>query len=61
MTKYIELENSMGTIFIREDKLSEIAKVDTIVFDCDGVLLDVRNAYNVTIAATTKFIINGFT
>jgi phosphoglycolate phosphatase-like HAD superfamily hydrolase len=51
----------MGTIFIREDKLSEIAKVDTIVFDCDGVLLDVRNAYNVTIAATTKFIIEGFT
>ena len=61
MTKYIELENPRGTIFIREDKLSELAKVDTIVFDCDGVLLDVRNAYNVTIAATTKFLIDGFT
>ena len=61
MTKYIEIENPRGTIYIREDKLTQLAKVDTIVFDCDGVLLDVRNAYNVAIAATTKIIIEAFT
>jgi len=60
MTKYIEIENPNGTIYIREDKIRELAKVDTIVFDCDGVLLDVRNAYNVAIAATTKIIIKAF-
>jgi len=61
VTKYIEIENPKGTTYIREDKIAEIAKVDTIVFDCDGVLLDVRNAYNVAIAATTKIIIEAFT
>jgi phosphoglycolate phosphatase-like HAD superfamily hydrolase len=61
MTKYIELENKNGIIYIREDKLEELAKVDTIVFDCDGVLIDVRNTYNVAIAATTKIIIKAFT
>ena len=61
MTKYIEIENPNGTIYIREDKLAELLQVDVIVFDCDGVLLDVRNAYNVAIAATTKIIIEAFT
>ncbi|TFH19274.1 HAD family hydrolase [Candidatus Bathyarchaeota archaeon] len=61
VTQYIELENPKGTIYIRKDKLAEIAKVDTIVFDCDGVLLDVRNAYNVAIAEATRIIIEAFT
>ena len=61
MTKYMEVLNPQGTIYIREDKLAELAKVDVIVFDCDGVLLDVRKAYNVAIAATTKIIIEAFT
>ena len=58
---YIEIENSNGTIYIREDKIADLAKVDAIVFNCDGVLLDVRNAYNVAIAATTRRIIEGLT
>lgn len=61
MTKYIEIESENGLIYLREDKLPEIADIDTIVFDCDGVLLDVRNAYNVAIAATTRYIIEAFT
>lgn len=58
---YIEIENPNGTTYIRKDKLEALANVDAIVFDCDGVLLDVRNAYNVGIAATTKRIIEDFT
>ncbi len=61
MTEYIKLENKRGTIYIRKDKLADLAKVDTVVFDCDGVLLDVRNTYNVAIAATTRIIIEAFT
>jgi len=59
--KYIEIENPNGTTYIRKDKLEALARVDAIVFDCDGVLLDVRNAYNVGIAATTQRIIEAFT
>jgi len=61
LTKYTEIESENGLIYLREDKLPEIADIDTIVFDCDGVLLDVRNAYNVAIAATTRYIIEAFT
>ncbi|MHA2394724.1 MAG: HAD family hydrolase [Promethearchaeota archaeon] len=61
MRKYVELESPKGTIYLREDKLDELAKVDTIVFDCDGVLLDVQNAYNIAISSTTRIIIEAFT
>ena len=61
MTKYKKIKSENGLIYLREDKLPEIANIDTIVFDCDGVLLDVRNAYNVAIAATTRYIIEAFT
>jgi phosphoglycolate phosphatase-like HAD superfamily hydrolase len=61
LTKYTKLESENGLIYLREDKLPEIAEIDTIVFDCDGVLLDVRNAYNVAIAATTRYIVEAFT
>jgi phosphoglycolate phosphatase-like HAD superfamily hydrolase len=61
MIKYTELETPKGTIYLREGQLSKLAQVDTIVFDCDGVLLDVRNAYNNAIAATSKLIIEAFT
>ena len=61
MTKYIELENPEGIIYVREDNLANLAKVDTIVFDCGGVLIDERNAYNAAMAATTKLIIEAFT
>jgi phosphoglycolate phosphatase-like HAD superfamily hydrolase len=61
LNKYIELENQKGTIYIKETILEQIAKVDTIVFDCDGVLLDAVNAYNNTIAVTTRIIIKEFT
>lgn len=58
---YTEFETENGVIYIKDDAINKLAKVDTIVFDCDGVLIDVRNAYNVAIAATTQFIIEALT
>ena len=45
-------------IFISDDISQKIQKFDSIIFDCDGVLVDIRNSYdhaiNKTISAIMK-------
>jgi len=58
--EYIKLDTEKP-VNIRKDRLSQIAEVDMTVFDCDGVLLDVRRSYNKAVAQTTIIIIEAFT
>ncbi|CUR52681.1 Haloacid dehalogenase domain protein hydrolase [Nitrosotalea devaniterrae] len=44
-------------IIIDPTKIEKIKKLDSIVFDCDGVLIDVSNSYDLTIKKTVDFII----
>ena len=46
---------------MREDRLPLLAEVDVIVFDCDGVLLDVRDSYGGAVAKTTSILVEAFT
>jgi phosphoglycolate phosphatase-like HAD superfamily hydrolase len=41
-----------NTIHIRRDCFDKIHTINAIIFDCDGVLIDVRNSYTKTIIAT---------
>ena len=49
-------------IFISENIYQKISKFDSIIFDCDGVLVDIRNSYdhaiNKTISAIMKELFN---
>ena len=49
-------------IFISENIYPKISKFDSIIFDCDGVLVDIRNSYdhaiNKTISAIMKELFN---
>ena len=49
-------------IFISENVSQKISKFDSIIFDCDGVLVDIRNSYdyaiNKTISAIMKELFN---
>ena len=49
-------------IFISENVSQKIPKFDSIIFDCDGVLVDIRNSYdhaiNKTISAIMKELYN---
>ncbi|MEE8179114.1 MAG: phosphatase, partial [Nitrosopumilaceae archaeon] len=53
----------MTTLEIEEgiyvnDTLTETTKdIDSVIFDCDGVLIDVSNSYDVTIQRTTEYIL----
>ncbi|MEM2130472.1 MAG: HAD-IA family hydrolase [Candidatus Bathyarchaeia archaeon] len=43
--------------YIRKDRLSMLKQVDGIVFDCDGVLVDIRDSYNKAIKKTVAYIL----
>ncbi len=49
-----EIQNG---IMIDSTKIEKIKQLDSIVFDCDGVLIDVSNSYDLAIKKTVDFIV----
>ncbi|WP_100183178.1 HAD family hydrolase [Candidatus Nitrosotenuis aquarius] len=47
-------------ILIKKDSLKNLIQVDTIIFDCDGVLVDVSKSYDLAIKQTTAFVLDKF-
>ncbi|MBI1828856.1 MAG: phosphatase [Thaumarchaeota archaeon] len=47
-------------IFVDPSKSDKIKCLDGIIFDCDGVLIDVSNSYDLAIKKTTDFIVKEF-
>jgi len=47
-------------IFVDTTKFDKIKSLDGIIFDCDGVLIDVSNSYDLAIKKTTDFIVKKF-
>ena len=35
-------------------------EIDSLIFDCDGVLIDIKKSYDQTINATTKYVLENF-
>ena len=59
---YIESQTASGeTYYVRQARLGDLAKVDVVVFDCDGVLLDVRESYCRAVAKTTSALVETMT
>src|SRR3972149_185337 len=44
-------------IYAQESTANEIRNIDGIIFDCDGVLVDVSNSYDLAIQRTTAYIL----
>ena len=49
-------ENQKG-IFIDNSIINSIKSSDGIIFDCDGVLIDITKSYDQTIITTTKYVL----
>ena len=47
-------------IFIQDTILDKIKKIDAIIFDCDGVLIDITKSYDLTIKEETKYFLQQF-
>ena len=45
-------------LFVSEQITQKIEKFDSIIFDCDGVLVDIRNSYDEAINKTISVIMN---
>jgi phosphoglycolate phosphatase-like HAD superfamily hydrolase len=58
---YIRFENLGKEAYVRKDALEQLKKVDAAIFDCDGVLLDIRESYNRTIVETVAYITEAIT
>ncbi|CAD6513774.1 Hydrolase [metagenome] len=51
------LTTNQSGIYVDDSIKNEIKKLDAIIFDCDGVLIDVAKSYDLTIQKTTQFIL----
>src|SRR5689334_10165035 len=54
------LEKLDNGIFVDTSKTDKIKLLDGIIFDCDGVLIDVSNSYDLAIKKTTDFVVKKF-
>lgn len=61
MKDYLEFETPDGVCYLREDRVTWLAEVDVAVFDCDGVLLDIRESYWRAAAETAAIILEALT
>ncbi len=50
------LKKSDG-FFLDESIKDDLSKLDSIIFDCDGVLIDVRKSYDLAIKNTTSYVL----
>ena len=51
------LTKRQSGIYIDDSIQNEISKIDAIIFDCDGVLIDVTKSYDLAIHNTTQYVV----
>ena len=54
------LQKIENGIFIQDTILDKIKKIDAIIFDCDGVLIDITKSYDLAIKEVTKYFLKEF-
>ena len=56
----MKLEKIFDGVFANRDTIKDLSNVDAIIFDCDGVLIDITLSYDLAIDKTTKFVLKQF-
>ncbi len=47
-------------IYIDDSVLDDLVSTDGIIFDCDGVLIDITKSYDLAIDKTVQYILENF-
>jgi len=58
---YLRFELDEDEAYVRKDSVSLLRDVDAAIFDCDGVLIDIRDSYNRAISEAVAYILEKFT
>lgn len=59
--EYVSLGFDSKRAYIRRDDVEKLGMVDAVIFDCDGVLIDIRGSYNRAISKSAAYIIECLT
>jgi len=54
------LEKKSEGIYVDDSHIDSFEKIDGIVFDCDGVLIDITKSYDLAIIKTTQYVLKTF-
>ncbi|MDP3780918.1 MAG: phosphatase, partial [Nitrosopumilaceae archaeon] len=54
------LQKIENGIFIQDTILDKIKKIGAIIFDCDGVLIDITTSYDLAIKNVTEYFLKEF-
>ena len=47
-------------IYVDDSRIDMLNKIDAIIFDCDGVLIDITKSYDLAIIKTTQHVLENF-
>ncbi len=47
-------------IFVDDSRIHMLNEIDAIIFDCDGVLIDITKSYDLAIIKTTRHVLENF-
>ncbi len=54
------LTKKQSGIYIDDSVLDDLVSIDGIIFDCDGVLIDITKSYDLAIDKTVQYILENF-
>jgi phosphoglycolate phosphatase-like HAD superfamily hydrolase len=54
------LTKKIDGIYVDSSKIDALNEIDAIIFDCDGVLIDITKSYDLAIIKTTQYILKNF-
>ena len=55
MSAYVRVAGGL----VKRSAIEELAQVDAVIFDCDGVLIDVRGSYDRAVIESVRLVIEG--
>ncbi|MGV7226594.1 MAG: phosphatase [Nitrosopumilus sp.] len=47
-------------IYVDDSKIEILNEMDAVIFDCDGVLIDITKSYDLVIIKTTQYVLENF-